>query len=60
MKGEAGHHCKEVNSPMVYHAVEVGSSLNIKNIVALLIDRDEASRKVLENRILKNSITGYL
>ena len=37
-----------VGKALVYHALEVSPSLGIKNIVAVLIDRNDASRKLLE------------
>jgi phosphinothricin acetyltransferase len=37
-----------VGKELVRHALEVSPSLGIKNIVAVLIDRNEASRKMVE------------
>ena len=42
------HHRQGVGSELVNHALIVSPSLGIKNIVAVLIDRNEASRKLLE------------
>jgi L-amino acid N-acyltransferase len=45
---DTDHHRQGVGSRLVHHALETGPSLGIKNIVAVLIDRNEASRKLLE------------
>jgi phosphinothricin acetyltransferase len=42
------HQRQGVGSELVAHALEVGPTLGIKNIVAVLIDRNDASRKLLE------------
>ncbi len=42
------HQRQGVGSELVARALEVGPTLGIKNIVAVLIDRNDASRKLLE------------
>lgn len=45
---DTDHQRQGVGSDLVNHALEVCPSLGIKNIVAVLIDRNDASRKLLE------------
>jgi L-amino acid N-acyltransferase YncA len=42
------HQRRGIGSELVNHALTVSPTLDIKNIVAVLIDRNEASRKLLE------------
>jgi L-amino acid N-acyltransferase YncA len=45
---DSGSHRHGVGRELVNHAVEASPSLGIKNIVAVLIDRNDASKKLLE------------
>jgi len=45
---DTDHQRQGVGSELVNHALEVSPTLGIKNIIAVLIDRNDASRKLLE------------
>lgn len=45
---DTNHQRQGVGYELVKHALDVSPSLGIKNIIAVLIDRNEASRKLLE------------
>lgn len=45
---DTNHQRQGIGYELVKHALEVSPSLGIKNIVAVLIDRNEGSRKLLE------------
>lgn len=45
---DQGYQRQGVGRALVQHALEEGPALGIKNIVAVLIDRNEGSRKLLE------------
>lgn len=45
---DSAHQGQGVGQALIRHAVEAGPSLGIKNIIAVLLDRNEPSRKLLE------------
>ncbi len=45
---DTAHQGQGVGQALIRHAVEVSPSLGIKNIIAVLLDRNEPSRKLLE------------
>jgi len=45
---DSGSHRHGVGRELVNHALKASPSLGIKNVVAVLIDRNEASRKLVE------------
>jgi L-amino acid N-acyltransferase YncA len=45
---DTDHQRRGIGSELVNHALAVSPTLDIKNIVAVLIDRNEVSRKLLE------------
>lgn len=45
---DSGSHRRGVGRTLVSHAIKASPSLGIKNIIAVLIDRNDASRKLLE------------
>lgn len=45
---DTAHQGQGVGSALVYHALQACPSLGIKNVVAVVIDRNEGSRRLLE------------
>ncbi len=45
---DTSHQGQGVGQALIHHAVQAGPGLGIKNIIAVLLDRNEPSRKLLE------------
>lgn len=55
---DTSHHEQGIGSALIRHALQTCPSLGIKNVVAVLIDRNEGSRRLLEKNGFRQ--WGYL
>ena len=45
---DSNFHRRGIGKALLYHALDVCPTINIRNVIAVIIDRNESSRKLLE------------